>query len=97
MRAILGSIHGTISSSTGPLGANANTQTFVYDNYGNLVSNGFANFNGDTYSVGGLAPGNYFVVAKTDTYFLQLNDGVDCATDCTSALDSAPIRSARNV
>ncbi len=86
---VLDSIHGTISSSSGPIGISADAQIIIYDNYGNLITNAYADFSGDTYSVGGLAPGEYFVVAKTDTYFLQLNNHVDCATDCTSEFATA--------
>lgn len=87
---VLGSIHGTIATSSGaPLNNNSGTQIVVYDGYGNYIATSNSDYNADTYTVAGLAPGNYFVVAQNDSYFMQLNGGVDCATNCMSEMATA--------
>ncbi len=76
----LGSISGTVSdSSTGSPISFANVE--VFSESGSVVTFGFADSAG-FYQVGGLAPGNYFVVSFTIEYFDELFDNLPCETGC---------------
>ena len=85
---VLASIRGTVSSASSALNA-SDTQFTLYDAAGNFITYGYTDYNADTYTIGALAPGNYFVVASNPAFFRQLSNGQDCASDCTNEMVTA--------